>query len=270
MNPEPVAETNAQLLSQENRSLAVAALQSPLTHALRPTVAVILLAAGAVQLGCQHLRNEPDSEPEVRIVDAFIDFKLDEPGDAWAFRTPQLWRVAVEGERRFLQMAVPPERDMLPGVRRPQEYALYAPHRFRSFNLTCRARVECDPSVAGRDACIIFGRQDETHFYYVHLSNTASEFHSAIVRVDGDTRTSLIPQNRRPSPTVPGKDWHKFDIIRDVDAGTITVYVDQYEAGREEPWAQVKDATYDWGHIGFGSFNDHASFANIIIQGQAR
>jgi len=241
-----------------------------LTMNREPTIPIaMLLATCLAPTGCQDLRMNPDGEPAPLIADVVEEFKLDEPGESWAFRTPELWRIAVEGERRCLRMAAPPGRAMLPGVRRPQEYAIYTRYQFRSFNLSCRVRVDCPASVVGRDACIIFARRDDTHFYYVHLSNVADEFHNAVVRVDGETRTSLVPRGKHPPLTVPGKDWHKVDIIRDVEAGTITVYVDAHDP-KDPPWIQVEDRTYDWGYIGLGSFNDQASFARLRIEGQAR
>ncbi len=124
--------------------------------------------------------------------------------------------------------------------------------------------------VAGRDACIIFGRRDDTHFYYVHLSNISNAHHNAIIRVDGETRTSLIPPgSQEPIAHMLDKAWHKVDLLRDVDSGLITVYVDAYDADAK-PCMQVTDKTYDWGHVGLGSFNDHASFAHLLIEGQTR
>ena len=235
----------------------------------RISAMVSLAATCLTQVGCQHLITEPDRDPPPLIVNVVEEFMLDEPGEAWIFRTPELWRIGVGGDRRFLQMVEPPPRAMLPGARRPQEYALYAKHQFRSFNLSCRLRVDCAHSVAGRDACIIFGRRDDTHLYYVHFSNVADAFHNAIIRVDGQTRTSLLPAGTHPPLTVPGTEWHKVDIIRDVDTGTITIYVDAYDR-QTKPWAQIEDKTYDWGYVGLGSFNDHASFAHVLIEGEAR
>jgi hypothetical protein len=203
------------------------------------------------------------------IVTAFDQFLLDEPGENWAFRTPELWRVAVEGDRRFLQMAIPPERPMLAGVRRPQEYAIYAPYEFRGFSLSARVRADRDPSVTRRDACIIFGWQDETHFYYAHLSGATDEWHNALVRVDGETRVSLVPPGQRPPPTLTDLAWHKVDVLRELKAGTIEVYVDAYDPAAR-PVFRVVDRTYEWGHVGVGSFDDHASFANVKIEGEAR
>ncbi len=234
-------------------------MRSPLMVAVFP----LLLS------GCAGKPVTRTTDPEPLIVTVREDFDLPDPGDAWRFRTPSLWRVAVEGDRRFLQMAVPPERPMLPGVRRPQEYALYIAWEFRSFSLSCRLRLDRDVSVKARDACIIFGRRDETHFYYVHLSSISDGTHNSIMRVDGETRQQLVPDSRSIPPAIADRAWHKVDVLRDVDAGTIKVFVDAYDASTPALFSII-DRTYDWGFIALGSFDDHASFTRIIIDGQAR
>ena len=158
---------------------------------------------------------------------------------------------------------------MLPGVRRPQEYALYSSYEFRGFSLSARVRVDRDPSVSRRDAVFIFGWQDDTHFYYAHLSGATDEWHNALIRVDGQTRVSLVPPAQRPRPTMTDTAWHKVDILRDVTTGTIDVYVDAYDESAR-PVFHAVDRTYEWGYIGLGSFDDHASFAHIKIEGEAR
>jgi len=224
----------------------------------------MLLAAA----GCQGPAPSPGQlGPAIATVSE--QFLLDEPGDDWVFRTPELWRIAREGDRRFLQMAVPPERPMPPGVRRPQEYAVYAPYEFRGFSLSIRVRVDRDPSVVRRDAVILFGWQDDTHFYYAHLSGATDEWHNALIRVDGQKRVSLIPPGKRPPPTITDAGWHKVDVLRNAGTGMIEVYVDAYDEAAL-PVFRVVDRTYEWGRIGVGSFDDHASFAQIRLEGQAR
>lgn len=220
--------------------------------------------------GCNQPVRRPAAESSAPDrVSVFEDFSFDDALEHWTFRTPQLWRIAQEGDRQFLQMAIPPERPMLPGVRRPQEYAIYNQYQFRSFSLSCRVRVDQDTSVARRDAVVIFGRRDDTHFYYAHLSGFTDEWHNALIRVDGDTRVSLVLPNQRPAPTMTDKDWHKVDVLRNADTGLIEVYVDAYEEGAR-PVFRVTDKTYEWGSVGVGSFDDHASFARVRIEGEAR
>lgn len=227
---------------------------------------MLILAAGLLPCGCQATKPQAGKQDEIIDLTFRDTFDMREPSDAWTFRTPELWRIAMEQDKRILQMAEPPQRPMMPGVRRPQEYAVYNRHEFRSFSLSCWLRLDRDVKTKARDACIIFGRQDDTHLYYAHLSSLSEEFHTALVRVDGTTRQNLIPEQRRPPAPITDRQWHKVDVLRDVNAGTITVYVDE----KEPPLFKVTDRMYEWGQIAIGSFDDHASFAGVLIKGQAR
>jgi hypothetical protein len=190
--------------------------------------------------------------------------------DSWMFRTPSLWKVAEDAGHRYLQMSEPPARPLASGVRRPQEYAIFRPYELRSFALSCFVRVDRDPATKARDACIILGRQDNTHFYYVHLSGLSDAAHNTIMRVDGTTRKRLLPDTYNPPPIMTDRQWHKVDVLRDCDTGSIQVYVDARDAATAKPYFQVVDKTYEWGFVGIGSFDDFASFAKIMIEGEGR
>jgi hypothetical protein len=196
-------------------------------------------------------------------------FRLSE-ADNWLLRTPALWKLGEERGRRYLQMLQPPARPMTAGVRRPQEYAVYKPYEFRSFSLSCMVRVDRDPATKGRDACIIFGRQDDTHLYYVHLSNLSDGAHNTIIRVDGGTRRRIMPDRVFPRPVITDAGWHKVDVLRNCDTGSIQVFVDARDEKTARPYFEVIDRTYEWGFIALGSFDDFASFGQILIEGEAR
>ncbi|HSW44267.1 MAG TPA: hypothetical protein VLM89_01715 [Phycisphaerae bacterium] len=241
---------------------------------LPPAILAITLAAAiSFCAGCEAfgpLEQKQDSQAW-SIVHAADGFDLDRPGDAWTFRTPELWRIVAAADRRFLQMAYPPDRPMLPGVRRPQEYAVYNKFEFRSFALACYVRIDRGAAVRGRDACIIFGRRDDTHFYYAHLSGFSDTWHNNLIRVDGTTRLSLLPPDPARRPAITDQNWHLVDVMRDCDAGTIKVYVDRDKGGENaSPLFEVHDRTYEWGFVALGSFDDHASFGRFAIEGQAR
>src|SRR5688500_15873028 len=89
----------------------------------------------------------PSEPPGPDIVSIRDNFEHPEPSDAWTFRTPELWRIAIEDGKQFLQMAFPPPRPMMPGIRRPQEYAVYNKYEWRSFSLSCLVRVDKDVTV---------------------------------------------------------------------------------------------------------------------------
>ena len=238
-----------------------------------PALAAFALAAvcGCVELNPAAATRPADADADWSIVRTADGFDLDEPSSAWTFRTPPLWRIAVDGDRRFLQMAFPPKRPLLPGVRRPQEYAVYNKFEFRSFSLTCRVRIESEPTVKGRDACIIFGRRDDTHFYYAHLSNYTDAFHNNLIRVDGADRTPLLPADPARKPAIADQNWHLVDVVRDVNAGTIKVYIDRDKSEQNaSPIFEATDRTYASGFVALGSSDDHAGFGRFGIEGQAR
>jgi hypothetical protein len=61
------------------------------------------------------------------------------------------------------------------------------------------------------------------------------------------------------------------DVVRDVDAGTIKVYVDLDRGPKDQPPVfEAVDRTYDWGYVALASFDDHASFGRFGIEGQGR
>jgi len=225
--------------------------------------------AGLSVFGCGETTTTPATRREIMHAAVRESFEL--PGaDAWSFRTPELWSVAGEQGRRYLQMAEPPDRPMLPGVCRVQEYAIYEPYEFRSFALSCFVRVDRDEAVTTRDVCILFGRKDDTHYYYVHLSGLSDEAHNTIMRVDGDTRVRLLPEGFRPSPVMTDRNWHKVDVLRNCDTGLIQVYVDAFDEQSARPYFEVSDKAYEWGFIGLGSFDNRAGFARVLIEGDAR
>ncbi len=234
-----------------------------------PFPRMLLLFAPLLLAGC----NPPGSASIVREEPMHVRvqerFELSD-ADSWTARTPSLWKVADEAGRRYLQMSEPPPRPMLSGVRRPQEYAVFTPYEFRSFSLSCFVRVDRDPATKARDACIILGRQDLTHFYYVHLSGLSDGAHNTIMRVDGQTRKRLLPDTFNPAPLLTDREWHRVDVLRDADTGLIQVYVDARDAKTAKPYFEVTDKTYEWGFLGLGSFDDFASFANIMIEGEGR
>lgn len=204
--------------------------------------------------------------PPVSIVMALEDFDLDQPSDSWSFRNPALWRIGVEGPRRFLQMAYPEGR--AGGARTPTEYALYNPYEFRSFSLSVRARLDADSGGQERNLCLLFGWQDPGHYYYIKLSDQPGAEWNNIYRVAGGQVTPLVPSAELEAALTAGN-WGKVDLLRDMEAGTITVYVNAYD-GQAEPYLQAVDKRYEWGHIGCGAIHDHGSISRFGVEGQAR
>ena len=80
-----------------------------------------------------------------------------------------------------------------------------------------------------------------------------------------------LPADASRRPAIVDCNWHRVDVVRDVDAGTIKVYVDLDRGPKDQsPLFEVVDRTYDWGFVALASFDDHASFGRLGIEGEAR
>jgi len=149
-------------------------------------------------------------------------------------------------------------------VRRPAGYAL-APGDWRNASLTVEARTLQPASVINRDVVLIFGYVDEVHFYYAHISsNSDGEFHTVIMRVDGETR-SVIHSPLIVTPAPLGSGWHDLRVSHQA-TGEIAVFVDDME----NPVMTANDTRYPVGRMGFGTFDDPAEFRRAEISGERR
>ena len=144
-------------------------------------------------------------------------------------------------------------------VRRPGEYALLKSDRpIHEFTIEA-ATLEPD-SKKNRDVCLIFGYQDDTHFYYAHVSsNSDNKFHNIIMRVDGDSRVR-INKEQDPEPRL-SNGWMSMTVHHSIN-GEIKVFV----GDSKTPLLTAKDTTYPVGQIGFGAFDDRAAFATLRIE----
>ena len=173
------------------------------------------------------------------------------PSSTWS-HTPDLLALTATG----------PQVDGM--VRRPAGYAL-APGDWRNANLTVEARTLQPASVVNRDIVLIFGYVDETHFYYAHISsNSDGNFHTVIMRVDGDDR-SVIHSPNIVSPAPLGSDWHVLRVSHRA-TGEIGIFVDDMET----PVMTANDTRYPVGRMGFGTFDDPAEFRSAEIVGERR
>lgn len=167
-----------------------------------------------------------------------------------------LWKTGEVDGRRCLILHTAGEQR--PPVRRPSEYALVKSEQPVGEFVIKAATLEPE-SLKNRDVCLIFGYQDDTHFYYAHISsNSDNKFHNIIMRVDGDRRTR-INLEKDPEPRL-SSGWRTIRVQHSAD-GSIHVFVDDLTT----PVMTANDQTYSVGKIGFGSFDDRAAFATLTI-----
>ncbi len=114
---------------------------------------------------------------------------------------------------------------------------------------------------AHRDMCLFFGYQDPAHFYYVHLGKKTDDHANQIFIVNGAARKKI---STKTTPGTPWDDkWHDVKIVRQVKNGAIAVYFDDMKT----PIMTAKDATFTWGQVGLGSFDDSGNWDDVRVYG---
>jgi len=176
----------------------------------------------------------------------------------WSAKTPDKWELAEEGGKSFYQLKEPGDYDT--GIVRPAEYSLVDHLTYTDFTFKCKLRCDAPVERRYRDVVIIFGYQDDTHFYYVHFSNISDDLHNGIMLVNGDRRRKLNTDT--PKPTLTDVDFHKAKVKRNAATGDIKVYFD----GKLVMEAQ--DRTFTAGKVGVGSLDDVGSFDDVYVKGR--
>jgi len=188
----------------------------------------------------------------VNFHDNFSSGKL----DRWQFPFAEDWVVKQEGPLHYLHMLR--SRDPLV-PRRPQQFALVKGVTVGSFTLETRVRRE------GSSMMIVFNYVDTLHFYYTHLSKDPGakvDVHNGIFLVDGAPRRRIA--GLEATPALPDTNWHKVRVERDVDTGSIKVFVDQ----EPQPRFAVVDKTFKCGRIGLGSFDETGDFTDVKLSSE--
>ena len=171
----------------------------------------------------------------------------------------QSWSIEKEGDNHFYR--VHGKSDYRPPVRSPHSQAILKDVIVSDFELTARLKSTNTKAGAHRDLCLFWGRQDASHFYYVHLAKKADPHANQIFIVNGAARKAIT---KKESPGTPWDDaWHEVKIVRRVKDGTIEVYFDDMET----PHMTAIDKTFTWGQIGIGTFDDNGNWDDIELRG---
>jgi Ca2+-binding RTX toxin-like protein len=154
--------------------------------------------------------------------------------------------------------------------RRPFEYAtLLTGPQFASVQIDAEVRIDEPITRNDRDVIIIFGYQNDTQFYYTHLSQDNTIYpHNGIFVVNNADRFRFDDQwngSIGAPPSIRDTEWHKVRVIHCVETGRILVYVDDMTTPRIT--GTDKDKTFGAGRIGFGSFDNFGRIRNLRIRG---
>ena len=191
-----------------------------------------------------------------------VVFKSDfSSGDTNSFELmdPTAWKMITDKETPYLSMIS--DSNFKPSMRSPENIAWVRNIEVADFVLDATVR-STQAEYGHRDVCLLFGGQDSTHFYYVHLATKADEHANSIFIVNGEPRVSIAAE--RTQGTHWDEGWHHVRVIRNSDSGEILIYFDDMT----RPVMKALDRHFNKGRIGFGSFDDTADFARITIRGQ--
>ena len=105
----------------------------------------------------------------------------------------------------------------------PLNIALVDRQQFGSFVVDLRVR-QTGREYGHRDLCFFFGFQDPAHFYYAHIASQTDDHAHNIFLVNGEARVKISTK------TTAGhgwgeRDWHQVRIRRDLESGSIQVFV---------------------------------------------
>jgi len=222
-------------------------------HPDRKTVSFLVLFLSTASLAI--FLTSIDARPVLRSVTYHDDFSAGNL-DAWQFPYPEDWVIGSEGPLHFLHML----RNREPLVpRRPMQFALLKGVEVGGFTFQARVRRE------GRSMLMVFNYVDTLHFYYAHLSvdtGTQQPVHNGIFLVDGAPRRRIA--GTEAAPVLPDKNWHRVRVQRDVNSGSIEVFVDD----EPQPRFSVIDRTFTCGQVGLGSFDETGDFADVHLASQ--
>jgi len=189
------------------------------------------------------------AKEKVIIRDSFSSGKL----DRYELPYPEDWAVQEEGPIHYLHMLR--ARDAVE-PRHPIQFARLKGITVGSFTLEARVRRE------GLSMAIAFNYVDAVHFYYTHLSvdtGAKAAVHNGIFLVDGVPRRRIA--GLEAAAALPDKSWHKVRLERDVNSGSIKVFVDD----EAQPHFSVVDKTFKCGQIGLGSFDETGDYTDVKL-----
>ncbi len=131
---------------------------------------------------------------------------------------------------------------------------IYGYAAFGDFELTTHVRSTDDFNQnGGADICLVYGYQDEFHYYYVMFNRAANE--SRVYKVSGADRIDL---GSLGSFTLPDNAYHEVRLVR--SGATLQVFFDGVSLGT------ANDSEYGSGGLGLGSYNDAPLFDDLCIR----
>jgi hypothetical protein len=172
-----------------------------------------------------------------------------------------VWRIIEAGPKGNHAYRVTGISKYQPKYRSPFSIALLKDIKVTDFELTARVQNTAPNAGPHRDLCIIWGYQDPSHFYYVHLGARPDPHACQIFIVNDAPRTMITEKKAKGTPWTDG--WHNVKVTHHVADGTMEVYFDDMKT----PVMTARDKTFTWGRVGIGTFDDNGNFDDITLRG---
>ncbi len=179
--------------------------------------------------------------------------------EGWNPSDPTAWVIHYDRDRPVYGLMRDCQYE--PPVRSPVNFSIYEDLVVSDFVLEVRLR-STTADYGHRDMCLFFGRQDPSHFYYVHFGLHADPHSNSIFLVNGEPRASIA--DIRTAGTRWSEWYHTVRVVRRVKTGEISVYFDDMT----EPVMRAHDSHFTWGRIGVGSFDDTGNIDSVRVWGR--
>jgi len=186
--------------------------------------------------------------------------------DRWETTDPDpaksVWKIIEAGPAGNHVLRVTGPSAYEPPYRSPLSIAWLKDVKVGDFELTARVQNTNPSGGPHRDLCFFWGRQDESHFYYVHLGARSDPHACQVFIVNAAPRTMITVDQAEGTPWTEG--WHDVKVVRRLADGAIEVYFDDMT----KPLMTARDTTFGAGPIGIGTFDDNGNFDNVVLRGE--
>jgi hypothetical protein len=186
---------------------------------------------------------------------------FDKGADNWEPMDKKIWTLRQNGDG-YVYSQFKKESSYKPPVRSPVNIALLKDNAVGDFELTAKV-LSTHKDYGHRDAVLVFGYRDASHFYYVHLGKETDDHANQIFIVNGEPRKKISTKTSKGTPW--DEKWHTVKIVRRVADGTIEVFFDDMKT----PVMTASDKTFAHGRIGLGSFDDTTDWDDVKLAGTA-
>lgn len=185
------------------------------------------------------------------------DFDSAESLAGFEFSDPKAWTWNEEGGTPSLELLG--KSQYTPSQRSPHSIALVPNLLVADFDLEVDL-LQTGRNYGHRDMCLFFGFQSPANFYYVHMATSPDENAHNVFLVDDAPRTNLADVT--PEGIDWGdNEWQRVRLERRTGPGSIRVFWND----SPEPILEASDTNFDWGRLGFGSFDDSGRVAAIRV-----